>query len=104
MKIVLKLDAITRQSHVEALSHIQKTASTDCAGALTIAVEFNVKAWHEMVETMIDIKQICGDQRVTREIDSKELIYFQAIVNKLAALLKAVSRSKLEATARTDPG
>ena len=69
-----------------------------------------------MVETMIAIKQICGDQRVTREINLKELAQLQAIVNKLAALLKALSSeklktvskketkmSKLEAAARADP-
>ncbi len=65
---------------------------------------------------MIAIKQICGDQRVTREINLKELAQLQAIVNKLAALLKALSSeklktvskketkmSKLEAAARADP-
>ncbi len=45
MRITLKLDAITRQSHVKALSRIQKTASTDCVGSLTVAVKFDVKAW-----------------------------------------------------------
>ncbi len=104
MRIVLKLDKDTAESHVKALSRMQKAASTDCAGNLTIAVEFDVKAFREMTETMVNIRQICGDQRVTREIDSKELMYLQAIVNKLAALLKGLGKlEKLEAAARADP-
>ena len=37
-QITLKLDAVTRQAHVKALSRIQITAQTICAGGVEIAV------------------------------------------------------------------